>query len=705
MTNDGYAGPVWLTATTLPARAAYLIRAGSRKGFRRAAQEASTRWGGMAEPIIPVRKNGEIDAWWRQVIEISHIDGFVDIDCGAELAKIAVSKIFPQDASSVTPVADIDRYGQTKYSTHPAALRTEGYTQTPTIPIKGAPIWQIAIAGDITDQHEAHLGEGRVAFKRVPQADQVVKHSLHGQTALDATAKLFYENSAKNGPMATPTLLWITHRDSIKDALYFWNLRVLRSHNFDPAPMILLPDEQIEHWIHFPSLLSEHLVRRAEFSPDVVFNSFTVSNDDLDRIARNLGLRKSNAGIKVGRKWTSEMRKSPFTYRADIDVRRWFTFERKYGVPSEVEAHIANGRASLRFASPVAFRSEGGYTLLQIGSRLFDGLPRRDVVADRILRNSTWQRGTLQILTHCYNSYRLELQFPTSEEIVHLLVSKSAASYELSDKGRLGATILSDFDIELLLSPGVYEAIIRLTTPRSKELERELRRMRKDGSSDADLLELAARWGGRGARRYRGADDIDIPAASKTVEALETLCRMNWLERGFETDCARCGVRSFVKVDAVTNDAVCPACRAQSKYSRHKAGLRVQYRLNAFIDRVSDQGIIPHILAVAALRKISPHTSLLAGTNVTFCDKSEGEIDLLGIHAGKYVAGEVKTNAREFTEDQIRWDVEKSALLGVDAHIMACITPVSETTVEFARELAAASGMELISLSAADLRP
>jgi hypothetical protein len=34
-------------------------------------QEASTRWGGACEPIVPVKPGGQMDGWWRQVVEVS----------------------------------------------------------------------------------------------------------------------------------------------------------------------------------------------------------------------------------------------------------------------------------------------------------------------------------------------------------------------------------------------------------------------------------------------------------------------------------------------------------------------------------------------------------------------------------------------------------------------------------------------------------
>jgi hypothetical protein len=47
----------------VPARAAYLTASRSSAGFRRAVQEACTRWGGATEPILQVSPAGKLSPW------------------------------------------------------------------------------------------------------------------------------------------------------------------------------------------------------------------------------------------------------------------------------------------------------------------------------------------------------------------------------------------------------------------------------------------------------------------------------------------------------------------------------------------------------------------------------------------------------------------------------------------------------------------
>lgn len=63
MIDVNYLGVSPVTVAVLPARVAYLISETSTTGFRRAVQEASCRWGGMTEPVIPVKSNGQCEPW------------------------------------------------------------------------------------------------------------------------------------------------------------------------------------------------------------------------------------------------------------------------------------------------------------------------------------------------------------------------------------------------------------------------------------------------------------------------------------------------------------------------------------------------------------------------------------------------------------------------------------------------------------------
>ena len=81
------------------------------------------------------------------------------------------------------------------------------------------------------------------------------------------------------------------------------------------------------------------------------------------------------------------------------------------------------------------------------------------------------------------------------------------------------------------------------------------------------------------------------------------------------------------------------------------------------------------------------------------------ELDLYGICDGKIAAGEVKQSARDFTEEQVRGDVEKTAPIGEDVHIMASPGKIPGDARGRAVRLCSDAGLELVIMDKADLRP
>jgi hypothetical protein len=657
----------------------------------------------MAEPIVPVRRDGTVDKWWRRVVETAGVEGLVDVDAGPDhAASVAESFNLP-----VTLLRGIDRGGPTRFTAHPSAL-PDGFdpTQARVTACARGPLWQAVLAGDFTAEHEQEHG-GIINFRRPSTADQVARASLRGETFLDKTVNGFFENSASD-VWPIPALVWVTANDSYLDCLWFWNFRVLRSRQFCPAPMVLVPAGDLHNWVGFQRDLAHHLARPDEFAPDISVNSISVPVETLHRLAEEvLGLHPTEERLRTGSKWPTDTRVPPFTYRVNLELRHLLTFDRRYGEEREVETYATEGRAELRFPSPIDF-SGGGKTLLRLSSPLFDALPRKDVLARKIMNEAVWRNGCVQIATNVMDAYRLKVSVPSLEEATHALVEEKTSGWALSEKGRIAAALMDGPDLSILLRPSVYEAIGHLTTPRSSAYKRQMEQMRANGLPEEEVQAFGARWGGRGERRYDSATGLIARIGRKAldpVQALESLCAMEWAERGFETNCARCGLSSFVPLPTVDREATCPGCRASTSYAAVGDGVTLHYRLNTFIDLASDQGVLPHLLAIAALTAKNPGTNLLGGVLATFFDRSVNEIDVLGIHDQRFLAGEVKAKARDFTQRQLERDIAVSTRLGVETHLLAAVDEIPPEVEQAAHKLTDAAGLRLLVLSKEDLRP
>ncbi|MEV0989582.1 hypothetical protein [Streptomyces sp. NPDC049949] len=79
---------------------------------------------------------------------------------------------------------------------------------------------------------------------------------------------------------------------------------------------------------------------------------------------------------------------------------------------------------------------------------------------------------------------------------------------------------------------------------------------------------------------------------------METACAQGWEARGLGLDCDQCRLHGFIPLHATSGSAVCPACFASALYQRenNKKAVEVVHRLNAFIDRAVDDGLLPHLL-------------------------------------------------------------------------------------------------------------
>lgn len=700
MTYPSPTGPTIFRLAVAPARSVYLIRPRSRDGFRRAIQEASTRWGGMAEPIIPVRKGGRVDGWWRQVAEFANVHSAVNVDLNEDDAQTAAASLH----LPVVPLAQIDRFGQdAAWTCHPSSLPPVT-DSLPVIAGQNAPLWAAVAAGDVTREHE-ETAQPPAGFRRVDQDDQIARASLRGATQIDQTTSALSEWFS-TGAWSVPAIIWVTRPNDLTECLLYWNLRALRHRVMGGGPMMLLPADQVQHWLEFARQVRGKLDRPDEFEPDVLMAALRTPIEAIHDAARHLGLTLSTEKPRTSRRFPAPQRQAPYTYATTehIDPRPWFMEHRRYGEVAETEAHIRDGRVTLRTPSPIAWVG-GGMTTLTMYGEMIDALPKRDPVARLMDPNARWRDEGLWVATQALPTYNLTLTVPTLAEAVDTSLAAVTATHALSDKGRIAEAIVDK--AHDLLRPGVYEAAVALATPRSKELVKQLKAMHEAGDPDEQITELASRWGGRTSRRYRTATNLGGPSGAKGVAALEMLAAMGWAERGYEVNCNRCGAHSFVPLDTTTADARCPGCQKHQIYTANTKGPETFYQLKTLVDTAVDQGVLPHLLVQAALERLDPPTHLNLGTDITGLglDGGKAEIDIFGIHAGKLINGEVKTNPAEFTDAQIQRDVGLTAQLGADIHLLASVGPVPDSARAVVERETERANVNLLILEESSLRP
>jgi hypothetical protein len=697
-----YRGQFTLDATVVPARAAYLVRDGSRGGFRRAVQEACTRWAGMTEPIVPVLAGGVVEHWAREIVDLARVDGAVNVDLPEDEARVAAAAL----GLDCVAIASIVSGGTTMATCNPGWVGP-AVPRGQVLMIAGetSELWQVVAAGDLTAENLAASDPAVLPVTRGMTPDAVGRAQLGNATLLNRTLVSFGETIGSQVPGAAPTVVWVTEGDDLRSCWDFWNARALRPIRFGPMPMIVLPCDEIQHWIGFDQQFAHTLRRADEFAPDVLLIRTNVPDTDLDEIARLLHLERTEDEIYRGHRYPASIRKAPFTYRIVRNPGPLVAFKRVYGTSTQVDIHVFEHGATVRFASPVELRA--GYTLIRLGGVPFRGLPRRPAIARLVEANATWREDAIQLNAIAAEHYTFQIRIPSLQEATNALLTEATARYQLSDKGLLAVGIQRNIDVAVLREPHVFKVIQQLTTPRTKHFLSAVKEQFKDDAIVEELKPLAAEWGGKGERRMRSAHGLEGGATPDNVTTLERLCELGWAERGFQIRCTTCGIDSFMPVNdvAARGYAVCQGCGSKQNYTRGTREVSVFYRLDSLVDRASDQGVIPHLLTIAELNRHSPQSWFLPGVDVWFAEDDHKEADIVGVHDGRVVVGEVKVSASEFTDTEITKDVEVCARLSADIFVMAATDHIAEESQEKAKILCDASGLELVILSGSDLMP
>lgn len=702
--SSRYRGHALVDVAVLPSRVAYLIPEGDISAARSAVRHASRRWGGLTEPIVEVAADGAIDSRYTAIAQHAAVVGAVAVGLPESQASAAARHLGFEhvlvDAIDAAPLA--------RYSVHPRAIALYGPDEV-VIAAQSADLWEAVAVGaandsdeELTqmDQHRTKLAEGPSALLAAQASRKTVLERAVAQLSVTDT----------NWPYSGrgPAVLWVTEPNDVHDCLAFWNFRALRWIGDRARDPILLLPARAQDWLEGrpPSWCANQLERPGGFTPDVLLYSTSLDHDALHALAELLGFEYTDAELDTFFDGPPQpVRRAPFTYRVELETESLAAFERSYGPSTRVEVHLFSDATKFRFSSPVNFWSTGG-TLLHLSGRPFDGFPRRQSVAELFTKTARWHRDRLELRANASRSYEFELHVPSLEEARDRLLAVATERWDLSDKGRIGVALRQTADIAMLREPGVFELLVDLMTPRSSSLKQDLERLVAEGRFTDEQARLAEQWGSRAERRALPAAQLRQLKGQSRVAVVERLCAAGWAERGLRVICPRCGLRSFVALADVGPSARCPGCGATAEFEATDKTVTIYYRLNTLVDRAVDQGVIPHLMAIAAIIQTDARSSLLPGvlTTTPGADRP-AEVDIYGIWDGRVVCGEVKTKSSEFTSDQIARDVSVCQNLGADIYLIAATDEISDDVFAIARRACADAGLSLRFVNGPMMRP
>lgn len=671
-----------------PKRAAYLIPPRRTRPFLDAVERACSRWGGITEPIVTVSPGGRVPAAWRQIVQEAAPDVIFNHGPMSDEARRQVH------AEVGTSPIDIRHEDRPRHGVHVLAPFGDRQARK-VVQSDGRRSVDLAAAGRVAswDSESAWRTHG-LEVSTSQSAIDLAFAQLRRTTVVEATAQSVETLAAWNG-FPLPVVLWITRTDSLRDLLWFWNLRALALRGFEYNGFALI-DVGLAREPEFQQRLREWLAeRQRSTTPDVIINSFSVPSQVLRGIVKSLGLqRTTDFSMHLGEGATG-----PLTAAIQVELRRYVLVDRLVGYRTSALVAVERPKTTVRMPSPIRFADLGGHLKLRLSGLEFLNVPRRSATAQLFHHSAEWWHKELELETNANPVYQFEFNVPVGAEVLAAAVSSSGAQFTVSQPGRLAEGVLRlAMDDAIFEDPDCHRLVSALTTPRSRALVSQLVAQLPHGAQ-ADIVEAVAR--SLGSLRQV---DMSLPAlASKAglrldvaAGLIDRLVRAELALRGLRTECDRCGLKLFVALQQTAPDASCSGCGAAARYAAGRtAEPELHYRLNALLDRASDQGVLCHLYAAAHLRlRKASQRHVVLGADVSWSDGSAGEVDVLGYLDQRLFAGEAKMTMGSYTPAQVARDIKLSHSLGADVHVMACLQAVPSALAKQAEDLASDRGME-----------
>lgn len=676
-----------VTVDFRPTVAAWLIPTNDRSALHRAVRGAARRWGGLGEPVIPVSPTGQVRPFWRQVLDTLRPDLAVNVgltEAAAARAAGRVQVVAEQQVDSTTS-------GLHQLAATDVALLRDRFV------MRGA--------GTLRD--DAALGavpEDEIvdwkSFVQVFDGDPGGVGSARSQLERTSVLHLALEHAGEIQPAnmsSLPLVLWVCAAESYRDVVWFWNYRALASRTIWPARMALVAPT-IGEADQFADVLREVVTQSARTEPAVIVNSLTLSRSELRQIATRLGLVRTTA---------TKMRRpvagggvtdaGPLDYVEKVELKDALTTPRRYGSRAYVSTPVTRPHTRLDIASPIPLNHRIGGTLrIRISELPATTVPQRPSVAQLYHRNAYWDGpSALGLVVSPTRRMFLDLTMPTPSDVFTAALADRGVTWRMSNAGVYGQALAQVGSLKIFGRTAVVRVIQALTTPRSKSLARALRRL-PAGTPEAEVMRLATEWGGRAQQSFSTVEALTsrVSGVSKKAvsDAAEELCGAKLAERGAVVACRTCSLRSFVALALATPRARCPACGAAEAYVRAGAGgMALAYRLNALLDRASDNGVVLHLAGMALLAS-RPDCHLWPGVDLLKGTAPLGEADVCGYIGGEFVVGEAKLSSADFTTKQVRRDLALAEAVAADLYVMVSMTPPPYETLGIAQQRARSIG-------------
>lgn len=688
-----FLGQATAQANIRPRRLAYLVKAGDAESLRAAIEYATSEWGGMGHPIVPVYAGGR--APWMSLLEDLFPEAVIDFS-GADPRFLERH----QDKYGI-PFLSYDNLQQfAEPGVHAVAALAPGSLRGLSIPLATHQLRSQVSLGIIRDS-DLELWEttGGQFFPSVsPQGEFFAQLDLRSPIGLTTNDFPGYEVAWRIGD---PVVVQVVGPGSLRQMISFWNWRAMAVPVWGLERLILTSADTVNAPV--AAKLRDWCIRKTPGIPDL----FLVGPDKevLLDMGRRLGFEDSQA-TRIEARWLDSRPRDPNAEPLSFmaNVRFPTSPERLGGRRVDLAFPVIRPRTRLRIESPVPLRPYAGNIRLDLQQAEALRWPQSPAVAKAIHAEAEFTRHGLSWTVSPERRYELEVAIPTGAEICTAYLGDKGWTWGPSDKGRYAgalAPVESEARREVLARRTNWDIITALmpsgpgheSTSQAAENEplgEASREVRVAGGPWKTAQVLSAELGGGFG-------------LTRVLESLQELTREHLVRRAFRVICETCGLRLVIPLGEEGESFNCPGCGSSNTFFGEE-GREPQfaYALNTLLERALNQGCASHLLVQRVAGSELALEWSVPGANVTRADGTMKEVDLLGVSRTEVVVGEVKTSLALLPEAC----AERAQLcrdLGASHLVLATLEEWTQDARKTAEQAAKDAGVKVRLLGGSDL--
>jgi ribosomal protein S27AE len=657
--------------------------------MRAAISYATTEWGGISQPIVPVRKGGAIDGLWRQVCSTLEVE--VLIDYGG-LARDLKSRIEDTLSATIIDPTHFDPGPEpgihTMVAIDPGSLDRFGLLTAGA----DASLLEAAAIGTIPPSQEDIWAQSGSVLVRDFSENALLGAQLSNQGCSIGLTWEQLPTFQAEGWFQGAFIIFSYNRFSVRRALFFWNMRALCNRfGSDPDRVVLLPSRAFRD-AETMERLKYFLMHKKRTTPNFILVSENA------KAARAIGISggfKEAPDKKLNWPLFGEVEQDsfdPLTFLPNIHPAEFLLGRRRQGKTRDVALSVARPKSTLYVESPTTFNTSiGGNIRVDVRGVSAWAWPRSNQVAKLISPNAIAVDEGISLLASPSSTYRFDLAVPDPADVCTAFLEGRGWSWSYSDKGKYASALIATHGLERLMplsrksSLDVVAALASTSRPKAEQL---LERAVGDAVDPKELDRIVSRILPYGVRRWLTANELagDLQIRKHSLlPVLSDLLELGLVERALNFDCDTCGLNTFVPLADAKDRLRCPGCGSEHPLvGPSRAEPIWAYALNSLLDRTWDQNCLDHVLLTRWLSANGRIVWAVPGADVKG-PNSEREVDVLALSHAELQVAEMKP-PHAFTDEVIRGRIHLAKALGARRLILASLEPWSVEDIERAQK-------------------